>query len=162
MFVIYYKSKYSSDMFYCWKFSEMVHFGSVMMLVYFLCMFCLFKEPILGSRMFMISYKSKYSSDMFYDWKFSEMVHPGSALWLVCFLVFCVCFVCLKSIQICFFLRSRMSVIYYRSKYSSDMLYDWKFSEMVHPGTALMTGMFSCILCMFFFSKEHPDMFFPY
>ena len=33
---------------------------------------------------------------------------------------------------------------------------------MVHPGSALMTGMFSCILCMFCLSKEHPHMFFPY
>ena len=46
-----------------------------------------------------------------------------------------------------------------KSKYSSDMFYDWKFSEMVHPASALMTDMFSCILFMFFFSKEHPDMF---
>ena len=33
---------------------------------------------------------------------------------------------------------------------------------MVHPASALMTGMFSCILCMFCLSKEHPHMFFPY
>ena len=31
---------------------------------------------------------------------------------------------------------------------------------MVHPGSALMTGMFSCILSMFCLSKEHPHMFF--
>ena len=33
---------------------------------------------------------------------------------------------------------------------------------MVHPGSALVTSMFSCILCMFCVSKEHPHMFFPY
>ena len=43
-----------------------------------------------------------------------------------------------------------MFVIYYESKYSSDMFYDLKLSEMIHPGQVLMTGMFSCILCMFF------------
>ena len=42
------------------------------------------------------------------------------------------------------------------------MFYDWKFLEMVHPGSAFMTSMFSCILCMFCLSKEHPHMFFPY
>ena len=77
--------------------------------------------------------------------------------WLVCFPV---CFVCPKSIQICFFLRSRMFVIYYKSKYSSDMFYEWNFSEMVHPGSALMAGVFSCLLCMFCCLKKHPDMFF--
>ena len=68
---------------------------------------------------------------------------------------------CLKSIQICFLLESRMPVICYKSKYSSDMFYDRKFSEMVHSGSAIMTGMFFCILCMFCLSKEHPHMFFP-
>ena len=29
------------------------------------------------------------------------------------------------------------------------MFYDWKLSEMVHPGSTFMTGMFSCILCVF-------------
>ena len=33
---------------------------------------------------------------------------------------------------------------------------------MVDPGSALMTGMFSCILSMFYLPKEHPHMFFPY
>ena len=82
--------------------------------------------------------------------------------WLPCFLVFCVCFVCLKSIQICVFLGFRMFMIYHRSKYSSVMFYDLKLSEMVHPGQVLMTGMFSCILCMFFLAEEHSHMFFPY
>ena len=41
--------------------------------------------------------------------------------WLVCFPVFCVCF----------FLGSRIFVICYKSKYSLDMLCDWKFSEMI-------------------------------
>jgi hypothetical protein len=36
-----------------------------------------------------------------------------------------------------------------------------KSLEMVHPGSALMTGMFFCILCIFFLPKEHPHMFFP-
>ena len=45
-----------------------------------------------------------------------------------------------------------MFVIYDKSNYSSDMFYDRKFSEMVHPGSTLMTGMF-CLL------KGHPDMF---
>jgi hypothetical protein len=53
---------------------------------------------------------------MFYDWKISEMLDQH--WWLVCFPVFCLCFVCLKSIQICFFLGSRMFVIYYKSKYT--------------------------------------------
>ena len=43
-----------------------------------------------------------------------------------------------------------MFVIYHKSKYSSVMFYDLKLSEMIHPGQGLMTGMFSCILCMFF------------
>ena len=54
----------------------------------------------------------------------------------------------------------RMFVIYYNSKYSSNMFYDWNFLEMVHPGSALMTDMFSYILCMFCLPKEHPNMFF--
>ena len=33
---------------------------------------------------------------------------------------------------------------------------------MVHPGSALMTGMFSCVLCMFCMPNQHPYMFFPY
>ena len=49
-----------------------------------------------------------------------------------------------------------------KSKYSSNMLYDWKFSEMVHPRSALMIGMFSCILCIFYLPNQHPHMFFPY
>ena len=72
--------------------------------------------------------------------------------WLVCFPIFFVCFV----------LGSRMFVIYYKSKYTSDMFCNLKFLEIVHPGSALMTGMFSCILCMFCLSKEHPHMFFLY
>ena len=41
------------------------------------------------------------------------------------------------------------------------MLSDSKISEMVHPGSALMTGMFFSILQMFsFWPKEHPNMFF--
>ena len=31
---------------------------------------------------------------------------------------------------------------------------------MVHPVSALMTGISSCILYMFFLSKEHPHIFF--
>ena len=50
-----------------------------------------------------------------------------------------------------------MFVIYYKSKYSSDVFCDQKFSEMVYPGSVLMTGMFSCMFCL---PKEHPDMFF--
>ena len=71
-------------------------------------------------------------------------------------------FCCLKSIQICFFLAFRKFVICYKSKYSSDMFYDWKFSEMVHLGSALMTGMFSCILCMFLCPISIHICFFPY
>ena len=70
--------------------------------------------------------------------------------WLVCFPIFCVCFV----------LGSRMFVIYYKSKYTSDIFYDWKFLGIVYPGSALMTGIFFCILCIFCLSKEHPHMFF--
>ena len=33
---------------------------------------------------------------------------------------------------------------------------------MVHSGSALMTGMFSCIMYMLFLSKEQPHMSFPY
>ena len=55
-----------------------------------------------------------------------------------------------------------MFMIYHRSKYSSAMFYDLKLSEMVHAGQVLMTGMFSCILCMFFLAEEHSHMFFPY
>ena len=134
----------------------------ILWMFFFFCLksiqICFF---FLGSSMFLICYKSKYSSDVFYHWKFSEMIHPWSALVIVCFPVFCVCFFfCLKSIQICFFLGSRMFVICYKSKYSSDMFYDWKFSEMVHPKWGLITDMFSCILCMFCLPKEHPNMFF--
>ena len=50
-----------------------------------------------------------------------------------------------------------MFVIYYKSKYSSHVFYDYKFSEMVYPGSVLMTDMFFYILCL---PKEHPDMFF--
>ena len=78
-------------------------------------------------------------------------------------MVHSVCFCCLKSIQMCFFLGSRMFVKKnYKSKYSSNMFYDWKFSEMVHPGWVLITGMFSCILCMVCLPKEHLHMFFSY
>ena len=52
--------------------------------------------------------------------------------------------------------------VYYKSKYSPAVLNDQKFLEIVHPGSVLMTGMFSCILCMLFLSKEQPHMFFPY
>ena len=89
--------------------------------------------------------------------------------WLV---YFSVCFVCSYSIHICFFLGSRMFIICYKSNYSSGMFYDWKFSEMVHPGSALMTGMFSHILCMFFLgsrmfviyykAKNTSDMFYDW
>jgi len=71
-----------------------------------------------------------------------------------------VCFVYQKSIHICFLLGPRIFVIYYKSKYSLDMFYDWKSSEMVHPRSALMTGMFFCILYMFYLPKEHLHMFF--
>ena len=54
-----------------------------------------------------------------------------------------------------------MFVIYHKSKYSSVMFYDLKLSEMVHPGQVLMTGIFSCILCMFFLPEEHSHIFFP-
>ena len=74
--------------------------------------------------------------------------------WLVCFPPFCVCFVCLKSIHICFLLASRMFMIYYTPKYRSDMFCHWKFLEMVHPVSALMTGMFSWILYMFFLCQN--------
>ena len=57
-------------------------------------------------------------------------------------------------------LGSRMFVIYDKSKYSSDMFYDLNLSEMIHSGSVLMIGMFSCILCMIFLPKEHPHMFF--
>ena len=60
---------------------------------------------------------------------------PDQYCWLICL---SVCFVCSKSIHICFFMGSRMFVIYYKSKYSSDMFYDWKFSEMVYSGSVLM------------------------
>ena len=55
-----------------------------------------------------------------------------------------------------------MFVICNKSKCSSDMFYDSRLLELVHPGSALMTGMFSCILCMLFLSKEQPHMFFTY
>ena len=87
----------------------------------------------------------KYSSDMFYDWKFSD---PGSALMTGMFSCI-LCFVCLKSIHICFFLGSRTFVIYPKSKYSSVMFYDLKLSEMVHPEQVLMTGIFS-VFCVCF------------
>ena len=41
-----------------------------------------------------------------------------------------------------FFLRIQDAYDLYNSKYSSDMFYDSKFSEMVHSGPALMTNMF--------------------
>ena len=41
------------------------------------------------------------------------------------------------------------------------MFYDLKLSEMIDSGSVLMTGMFSCILCMFSLPKEHPHMLFP-
>ena len=50
-----------------------------------------------------------------------------------------------------------MFVIYYKSKYSPAVLNDQKFLEIVHPGSVLMTGMFSCMFCL---PKDHPDMFF--
>ena len=68
---------------------------------------------------------------------------------------------CFQMFEICAIFRSRMFVIYDKPKYSSDMFYDLKLSEMVHPGSVFMTGMISRILCMFFLPKEHPHMFFP-
>ena len=68
MFVICYKSKYSLDILYDWKFSEMISTDDWYV---FLCSVCMF---FLGSRMFLICYKSKSSLDMLYDWKFSEMI----------------------------------------------------------------------------------------
>ena len=63
-------------------------------------------------------------------------------------------FVCLKCFHICFFLGSRMFVIYHKSEYSSVMFYNLKLWEIVHPGQVLMTGMF-------FLLEEHSHMFFP-
>ena len=136
------------------------HWWLVCFPLFCVCFFCLKSIQIcffLGSTIFVICYKSKYSSDMFYDWKFSEMISNDD--WYV-FLYSVYVVFCLKSIQIYFLLESRMPVICYKSKYSSDMFYDWKFSEMVQSGSAIMTGMFFCILCMFCLSKEHPHMFF--
>jgi hypothetical protein len=42
-----------------------------------------------------------------------------------------------------------MFVIYYKSKYSSDMFYNLKFSEMVHSGSDMMAGMLS-VFCVCF------------
>jgi hypothetical protein len=84
LFVIYSKSKYSSDMFYDWKFPEMVHPGLLWMTDMFSCVLCMFLNEVYAifrSRMFVIYSKFKHSSDMFYAWKFSEMVHPG-VLWM--------------------------------------------------------------------------------
>ena len=69
--------------------------------------------------------------------------------WLVYFPILCVCFVCLKSIHICCFLVSRMFVIYYKSRYSSGMFYDWKFPEKVQSGSVMMACIFS-VLCVCF------------
>ena len=41
------------------------------------------------------------------------------------------------------------------------MFYDLKFSEMVHPGSTLMTGMFPVFCGLTCLPKEHPHMFFP-
>ena len=124
-------------------------------------MFCLPKETVLRSRIFVII--DLNITQICFMIEISQKWYILNEDWyLVCFPVFCVCFVCLKSIQICFFLGSRMFVICYKSKYSSVMFYEWRFLEMVHPGSALMTGMFSRILCMLFLSKEQPHMFFPY
>jgi hypothetical protein len=115
---------------------------------------------ILGSRMFMICNKSKYTSGMFSDWKFSEMVHPGWAFMTVMF-SYILCIFCVpEEHPNMFLLGFRMFVIYEKSKYSSDLFYDWKILEMIHPKTALVNGMFSCIPCTFFLQKEHPHMFF--
>ena len=69
---------------------------------------------------------------------------------LVCFPVFYVCFVFSKSIQIWFFLGSRMFVI--KSKYSSFMFYDWKFSQKAHSGSVMMACIFPvfcvCFACL--------------
>ena len=73
--------------------------------------------------------------------------------WLVCFPIFYVCFVCLKTIHIYCFLVSRMFVIYYKSKYSSGMFYDWNFPEKVHSGSVMMAFIFS-VLCVCFFSLK--------
>ena len=84
------------------------------------------------------------------------MVHTRSGLMTGMFsCILWMFFFCLKSIQICFFLGSRMFVICYKSKYSSAMFYNWKFSEIVHPGSGLMTGMSFCVLCMFFLGIQH-------
>ena len=89
-----------------------------------------------------------------------EMAHPGSTLMIGMFSCILWGFCLSKCFHICFFLGPRMFVIYYKSKYSSVMFYDSKLSEMVHPEQVLMTGKFSCILCMFFLPEEHSHIFF--
>ena len=75
--------------------------------------------------------------------------------WLACFPPFCKFFFWPKEHPNMFFLRIQNVYDLYNSKYSSDMFYDSKFSEMVHSGSALMTDMFSL-------PSQHPHMFFPY
>ena len=93
------------------------------------------------SRLFVTNYNLNIAEICFMIDNSLKWCILGQHWWLACFSVFCVYFVCLKSIHICFFLGFRMFVIYYKSKYSSDMFYDWKFSEVVHCGSAIMTGI---------------------
>ena len=52
MFVIYDKSKYSSDMFDDLNLSEMIHSGSVLMIGMFFCTLCMFFLPKEHPHMF--------------------------------------------------------------------------------------------------------------
>ena len=135
----------------------MVYPGSVLMTDMFFCMFSLPKEYLecftnlnIAQICCMLQKSQKwYILDQ--HW------------WLVYFPPFCSCFFFLpKGHPSMFFLGIQNICDLYKSKYSSDTLYDWKFSEMVHPRSALMIGMFSCILCIFCLPNQHPHMFFSY
>ena len=141
-------------MLYDWKFSEMLHPGPALMTGMFSCILSMF-------------YFLKEHPDMFfwvpeYLWLITDLniswicfMIDNSQKWhtvdqLVCFPVFCVCFVFSKSIQIWFFLGSWMFVI--KSKYSSFMFYDWKFSQTAHSGSVMMACIFPvfcvCFACL--------------
>ena len=134
----------------------MVYPGSVLMTDMFFCMFCLpkthlecFKNLNIAQICCMLQKSQKwYILDQ--HW------------WLVCFSPLCRFFVLPKGHPNMFFHGIQNVFDLYKSKYSQDMLYDWKFLEMVPSRSALMIGMFSCILCIFWLVNQHPHMFFPY
>ena len=97
MFLICYKSKYSLDMLYDWKFSETISIDDWYVFLYSVYVFswdpeCLWFVTNLNIAQICFIIKN---SQKWY------ILNQHS--WLVCFSVFYLCLVCSKSIHTCFF-----------------------------------------------------------